>query len=612
MTRTLRCSIALAFSAIGAPLFMGVLLITPLHASPDEPTLPEGYLDEAGVAAVLDRTLTVRFDPDLSALHEEERRALDHLLRAGEVLHKIYMDQVHREAITAEAELVRLHQASGESARTGSLLDLYRIFKGPIATTLDNQRIPFVPASKRPPGKNVYPWGIEAAEISTDVMKAAEAETGDLFDPWSVVRRVGDGHLADDLRTYLDDGALRALHPKLDARLRRAVEAGKGWIYAVPYALAYHRELAVVRGELLAAADALENVDQDFAQYLRLRATDLLSNDYEAGDAAWVTGSFQNLNAQIGAYETYDDALFGVKAFFSMSLLIRDAEKTAELRAGLGSLQGVEDALPYARHKKVRDDIPVSVYNVIADYGQARGTNTATILPNDPNHARKYGRTILLRSNVMVHPEIFATSQDTFFAVIDESQHTDLGIEGNFHRTLWHEVGHYLGPSTDQAGRDHGETLQELSDLIEELKSDLVSLFALHRFHRDGLIDDRGLRSVQAGGILRVLQKVKPLREQPYQTMQLMQWNYFLQEGLLTFDPDSGRMTIHYDRYEAAVTAMLTEVLDLQDQGDKARAAAFVDKYATWSEDLHGVSAKAARDNERYRYRLVRYGVYGE
>jgi hypothetical protein len=36
-----------------------------------------------------------------------------------------------------------------------------------------------------------------------------------------------------------------------------------------------------------------------------------LSDDYESGDAAWVTGHFKTLNAQIGSYETYDDELYG-------------------------------------------------------------------------------------------------------------------------------------------------------------------------------------------------------------------------------------------------------------------------------------------------------------
>ena len=86
-------------------------------------------------------------------------------------------------------------------------------------------------------------------------------------------------------------------------------------LYAVPYAVAYAPELMRAFTHLIAAADDLEASDEEFARYLRNRARDLLTNDYESGDASWVTGRFKRLNAQIGAYETYDDALFGVKAF---------------------------------------------------------------------------------------------------------------------------------------------------------------------------------------------------------------------------------------------------------------------------------------------------------
>ena len=79
-----------------------------------------------------------------------------------------------------------------------------------------------------------------------------------------------------------------------------------------------------------------------------------------------------------------------------MSILLLNEKATSDLRKALGGLQAIEDALPYTAHKKVREDIPIGVYEVIADYGQARGTNTATILPNDALFSRRYGRTILL------------------------------------------------------------------------------------------------------------------------------------------------------------------------------------------------------------------------
>jgi len=71
---------------------------------------------------------------------------------------------------------------------------------------------------------------------------------------------------------------------------------------------------------LYEAAALLQPSDAPFADYLRLRAHDLLTDDFEGGDAAWVTGRFGDFNAQLGAYEVYDDELYGAKAFYGASL----------------------------------------------------------------------------------------------------------------------------------------------------------------------------------------------------------------------------------------------------------------------------------------------------
>jgi hypothetical protein len=335
-----------------------------------------------------------------------------------------------------------------------------------------------------------------------------------------------------------------------------------------------------------------------------------LSNDYESGDAAWVTGHFKNLNAQIGPYETYDDELYGVKTFFAFSLLLTRQQETTALRQAMKGLQGFEDSLPYDHHKKIREDIPVGVYDVIADFGQARGGNTATILPNESYLARRYGRTILLRANIMREPNIFEGTSHTWEAAIAPAHKTDLTSDGNFYRTLWHEVGHYLGVDRTRDNRDLDDVLQEDSSVLEEMKADLVSLFVAEALDKQGYYSKEQLRSVYASGILRVLQNNKPRRDQPYNTMQLMQWNYFLEHGLLSFE--GGKLRIHYDKYHQVIGKMLAKTLEVQYAGDKAGADSFIDQYAKWDENLHGTIAKAIREQSKYRFRLFKYAALGE
>lgn len=319
-------------------------------------------------------------------------------------------------------------------------------------------------------------------------------------------------------------------------------------------------------------------------------------------------GRFGHLNAQIGSYEVYADSLYGVKSFFSLNVLVRDQEKSNELSAALGGLQAVQDSLPVTTNRKISSDIGVGVYNIIADFGQSRGANTATILPNDADHTRKYGRTILLRYNIMTNPQLFEGRQETFQAAVKEKHANDLTLEGPFYRTLWHEVGHYLGVDKTIDGRELNEALSPWGSHYEEMKADLLSAFTAMHLNANGGMDDGLFRSVQAASVLRVLQKNQPrMKEQPYQTMQLMQMNYFLQHGLLSFDPTSARLEIHYDRYDDVISQMLKDVLSIQQQGDTKKAGEFIEKYISWTTELHARLADRLRNASTYRFVTVRY-----
>jgi len=568
-------------------------------------TLPAGYWPLEKSKPLIDKTQTIRLAPDLSKLSDGERKAVAKLIEVGQIFQKLYEEQRHPEALSSYHALEQLDRRTNSTPATQNLLTLYRLFQGPIATTLENKREPFLPVEGSKPGKNMYPWGITNQEI--------DEKRKDLLDPRTVVRFATAKNLTDDIATLNKYPALQTLNfgllPRLHALLAKRDEKS---LYAVPYSLAYADDLMKAYGLLNEAADAVEKDDDEFARFLRNRARDLLSNDYESGDASWVTGHFKNLNAQIGSYETYDDELFGVKTFFAFCLLQNRQQETTALREAMKGLQALEDSLPYQNHKKVREDIPVGVYDVVADFGQSRGGNTATILPNESYLARRYGRTILLRANIMRDPTIFEGTSKVLAAAIGEQQAKELTPDGNFYRTLWHEVGHYLGVDRTKDGRDLDEALQDNSNALEEMKADLVSLFVAEALHKQGYYTDAQLRSVYAGGILRVLQNNRPRRDQPYNTMQLMQWNFFLENGLLSFDPATSRLQVHYEKYHDVVAKMLEKTLAVQYEGDKAASDKFIDQYTTWDENLHGVIAENIRAQQQYRFRVFKYAALGE
>jgi hypothetical protein len=588
-------------------MMMAATMTASAQQSTQKPAeVPAGYWPVERSEEILKKTETIRLAPDLSQLSAEERAALKDLFEVGTLMQKLYEDSRHAEALYALDRLQVLDVQLGQPKVTQNLLSLYRLNMGPIATTLDNQRLPFLPVGAQVPARNVYPVDATKAEIDA-YLTANPDKRNEILGERTIVRRANEASLDRDIQILNTFTVLRELHPTLLPTLREGRRTpDRTAFYAVPYPVAYADQLVPAYRLLMRAAGTLEARDEEFARYLRNRARDLITNDYESGDAAWVTGRFKNLNAQIGSYETYDDALYGVKAFHSMSILLANTKATTDLRKALGGLQAIEDALPYEHQKRVKEDIPIGVYEVIADYGQARGTNTATILPNDALFSRRYGRTILLRENIMKHPDIFAADLRVWKTATQDAHANDLADEGNFQRTLWHEIGHYLGVDRDKQGRTLDVALEDYADSIEEMKSDLVSLFALNKMNHPSL------RAIQASGIRRTLQNVKPRRDQPYQTMQLIQFNWFLDHGLIEADPKTARLKINYEKYPEATTSLLREVLKLQHEGDKAAASAFFDRWTKWTPELHDKLAARIRDAQGARFRIVKYGALGE
>lgn len=369
---------------------LALLLTLPALAS----NLPDGYWPAETSQPLVDKTRTITLSPDLSGLTKGERAAVDALLEAGAILQRIYEDSRHPDALASAKALEELHAKTGKGKATRNLLDLYRLNQGPIATTLDNRREAFLPVGPQPATRNVYPAGATKDELNAYLARHPE-QRDRILGERTVVRRNTPENLAHDLGVLAKWTVLDTLHPGLAAHLSSIRDtAADHPFYAVPQSVRWPDETMQVYALLNRAADAVEGDDEEFARYLRNRSRDLLSDDYESGDASWVTGRFGTLNAQIGSYETYDDSMYGVKAFMSLSLLKRNPEESAKLRSAIKGIQAIEDALPYEHHKRVREDIPVGVYEIIADFGQSRGQNTATILPNDALYSRRYGRTI--------------------------------------------------------------------------------------------------------------------------------------------------------------------------------------------------------------------------
>jgi hypothetical protein len=613
MFRTLACLVlAAATSACGskpapATTPAAAPIATPTPTPAPTPASPKLGLDLANawtseqMQPILDKTQRGRLDPDLSHLTVGERAAVAKLLEVGAIMQELYEDQRHIDAPAARALLASLDK----SPRNQQLHDLYRLFQGPIASTLDQQLVTFLGTRPPAPSTTMYPWGIEAAEIDAFV-KAHPERRDALLAPRTVVRRAEAAALDADLATLAQYPVLDTLHPGLRAELK-ALRAQPAGLYAVPYSVAFADRLLRAHALLNEAASLVAKDDHELAGYLRNRSRDLLSDDYESGDAAWITGSFKNLNVQVGSYESYDDELYGVKTYFGFTLMARRPATSVALSTALGHLQALENALPYKQLRRVAARIPLDVYDVIADFGQTRGGNTTSILPNEHHLIQRYGKTVQLRANILTDDELFEHPGAIWRAVMTPAQADDLTGEAMLQRTLWHETGHFVGIEHTKAH----DALGPDAEMLEELKGDLFAVFSARMLRERGYYDDAALRALYAAGVQRLLRASKPKRSQTYYTMWLMQLNFLMEKRAVRFDAKSG-LSIDYSRYHDAAKDMLGRVLELQRTANKPAIDKFVERYTTWDEAVHGAIGARIRSAHRYRYQLFRYAALGE
>lgn len=140
----------------------------------------------------------------------------------------------------------------------------------------------------------------------------------------------------------------------------------EGKLSTIAYSEAYSDEINRAAAILEKASSFAE--DKEFANYLKMRATALRTDDYQASDFAWMDMKNNPIDVVIGPIETYEDQLYGYRASFESYVLIKDmswSEKLAKYAAYLPELQ---KGLPVNRKYKKEvpgSDADLNAYDVI-------------------------------------------------------------------------------------------------------------------------------------------------------------------------------------------------------------------------------------------------------
>jgi hypothetical protein len=410
---------------------------------------------------------------------------------------------------------------------------------------LDENR-PFAGAGPMPPGHDQYPHDLTRDRVEQYVKQHPEDRAA-IYSPYTVVKW------------------------------------SNGRLIGVPYHEEYKAFLAPAAQSLRDAA-ALSD-DPAFANFLRLRAAALLTDDYYASDLAWLDLKDPKFDVIYAPYETYLDDLLGVKTSYGASLLIRNEEESRKLAVYEKYVPDIQDALPLApadRPSKRGHLTPMEVMDAPYRAGDLRYGYQAVAdnLPNDPRiHQEKGSKKIFFKNfmDARVRYVILPLAQ----RLMQPAQAAKASGDGYLAGTLLHEISHELGPAFARVGGkqvDINEAIGPAYSGLEEAKADVTGMFGLKWLVDHGALPQSRLEEYYASYVAGLFRTLRFGAGEAHGRAETMEFNYLLENRAIV--RANNRYAIDYTRMSPMLAQLAKELLEIEATGDRPRAEAWFAKYS--------------------------------
>ncbi len=341
----------------------------------------------------------------------------------------------------------------------------------------------------------------------------------------------------------------------------------------------YHEAYA---GPLKSAADLLREAaelaeDPGFANYLNLRASALVTSDYQISDLAWMDMKDNPIELVIGPIETYEDLLYGYRAAFESYVLIKDLEWSERLARFAQYLPELQRNLPVDdayKQETPGSDADLNAYDVIyyAGHSNAGSKTIAINLPNDEQVQLQKGTRRLQLKNAMraKFDKILVPISE---ALIVEEQRPHVTFDAFFANTMFHEVAHGLGiKNTVNNNGTVREALKEHASPFEEGKADILGLYMIQQLRANGEVTEGELLDNYVTFMAGIFRSIRFGASSAHGRANLVRFNYFRDQGAFTRNADTGEYSINVQNFESAIESLSRLLLTIQGDGDYATA----------------------------------------
>jgi hypothetical protein len=489
-----------------------------------------------------------------SGLTARELNMVDKLVDASRYLEEIYWRQMDPDGLTLYESLAASKNAKDETLRRYLWINASRF------DLLDDNK-PFVGTTPVSPGRGFYPQNLTREQID-EYVKTHPEKKGEIYSSFTVVRWHGDQ------------------------------------LEGLPYHIAYRSFLEPASKDLREAAGLSD--DPAFANFLRLRADALLTDDYFKSNLAWLDLKNPKFDVIFAPDETYDDGLLGVKATYGAAVMIRNVEESRKLEMFQKYVADIQDALPLApedRPSKRGLETPMEVMDTPFRAGDLTHGYQAVAdnLPNDPRVHEQKGSKKLFFKNFMDARVTYVILPVAKHLILP-AQAAKASGEGYLLGTIMHEIAHGLGPAfaRTSAGKvGIRESIGPIFSGLEEAKADVVGLFGLRWLVDHGVLPKNKLEEYYASYVAGIFRTVRFGIAEAHGQAEMMEFNYLSDRGAVKRQ-SSGRYTIDYECMPGVMNDLAKELLEIEATGDRTRAETWFKKYGSMPTELRASLKSAA------------------
>lgn len=505
------------------------------------------------VGVSVNEGIPIVIETNLSGLPANQKRMVRHLTVVAQQIEKLYMTQ--------EGSWQYVDAANALKNTDRNSYDLFWRNQGPWADAPKTSGDPFANALPNFPQQQygIYPEGISADD--KDFFKQLEADKA-LSSPWTAVVRAPDGSLK-----------------------------------AVPYHVYFSEDMQAIATELDFAADALvdDKGEQALYQYLRAAADAFRNGDWKTADEKWCAMNMQNSKfaLRVAPDETYWEP-GNMKSAFQFWFARIDGGAVSLTEKLKPHLQGMENEFQalvpqYKARALDKMDVPDFIEMVLRS-GDHRPSLGATIGEKLPNFDDSITRGVVMTNyyeDEISHKYAIAKANDLL--VPELANNYTPNKDASTIDTLLHEATHSFGVqaanwktvNADGTPRlnDKGEpmTTQEAlggtnSQVMEELKAQTGSLYWIGWLTQKGVFTPEQANQYYLNAVLWAFGHISrgmttgDGSPRTYSQLAAIQIRWLMDDGAITMR--DGKFDLHFDKFHATSTRLLTEVTRIQTLGD--------------------------------------------